>query len=251
MQTTQAAPPAVLAAEHGHGGTDAEIDLRADEVHVWSIDVSRVPVARGRDRLDADERSRADRFRFPGDRARYLAAHVALREILGRYLGIDPARLRYSTTGLGKPFVPGRPIEFSLSHSGDAILIAVARDRAVGVDVERIQPEFPFQAIVDRYFPAHEKSALLRVHPSGRCRQFFGMWTRKEAALKLTGRGLGGLEPARCRPDEEPRCSVRSLEMGAGYAAALATGNASLTLRYMPGGSRPHAGSAADGLQGV
>jgi 4'-phosphopantetheinyl transferase len=202
--------------------------LRANEAHVWRVDVDPVPTAHRRELLDPDERSRADRFRFPADRSRYLAAHIALRDILGRYLQIDPVHIRYRTNEYGKPFVADQPVEFSLSHSSDVILIAVTRDRSVGIDVERIRPELDFQPIVDRHFSAREKSELLSVPQSIRYQHFFGMWTRKEAVLKMVGWGLSGLDQAEVCSGN---WSVRIVEVCAEYAAALAVGDDSVTIR--------------------
>lgn len=205
--------------------------LRDNEAHVWRVDVDPVPSAHRCELLDPDERSRAARFRFPADRSRYLAAHIALRDILGRYLQIDPAHIRYRTNEYGKPFVADQPVEFSLSHSSDVILIAVTRDRSVGIDVERIRPDLDFQPIVDRHFSAREKSELLSVPPGIRYQYFFGMWTRKEAVLKMVGWGLSGLDQAAVSTGDAGNWSVRMVEVCAEYAAALAVGDDSVTIR--------------------
>ena len=98
------------------------------------------------DRLPAalapDVLARADRFAFPHDRRRYVAAHGALRAILGGYLNTTPAGVPIRYTPQGKPYLapPSSDIRFNLSHSGELALIAVTRGREVGVDVERIRP---------------------------------------------------------------------------------------------------------------
>jgi 4'-phosphopantetheinyl transferase len=210
----------------------AQPSLRDDETHVWRIDVDPVPIAHWRDLLDRDERSKADRFRFAADRSRYLAAHIALRNILGRYLQIDPVDIQYRTNEYGKPFVADQPVEFSLSHSSDVILIAVTRDRSVGIDVERIRPELDFQPIVDRHFSAREKSELLSMPQSIRYQHFFSLWTRKEAVLKMRGWGLSGLDQAEVSSDNEGKWSVQIVEVCAEYAAALAVGDDSVTIKH-------------------
>src|SRR3712207_7045713 len=45
--------------------------------------------------LSADELERAGRFHFRKDRDRFVAGRGALREILGRYAGVAPQRLRF------------------------------------------------------------------------------------------------------------------------------------------------------------
>jgi 4'-phosphopantetheinyl transferase len=202
--------------------------LSATVAHLWQIDVDRGLIANAIDLLDPDERSRADRFFFPPDRARYLAAHIALRQILSRYLEIDPAHIHFRSNEYGKPFVIDQAIEFSLSHSGDVILIAVTRDQRIGVDVEHIRSDFDYQPIVDRFFAADEKSLLFSLPQSIQAQQFFKMWTRKEAVLKMLGQGLSNLDQMEVALDQ---WSVQEVEVGADYAAALAVANDSVTIK--------------------
>ena len=206
--------------------------LRDGEAHVWRIDVDPVRIAHWRDLLDPDERSKAGRFRFAADRSRYLTAHIALRKILGGYLQIDPAHIRYRTNEYGKPFIADQPVEFSLSHSSDLILIAVTRDRSVGIDVERIRPELDFQPIVDRHFSARERSELLGKSQNIRYQHFFSMWTRKEAVLKMLGWGLSALDQVEVSSDTEGKWSSQIVAVCAEYAAALAAGDDAVTIRH-------------------
>ena len=93
--------------------------------------------------LDDDERARAARFVFPHDGRRYVAAHAALRLVLAHYLDEDPRRLRFERGTHGKPRLACRTAgdyEINLSHSGGRALIAVARAREVGVDIEVTGP---------------------------------------------------------------------------------------------------------------
>ena len=58
-------------------------------VDVWLIERSGpAEIERWADLLSPEERSRAERFRYPGDREVYIAVHGALREILGGILGV-------------------------------------------------------------------------------------------------------------------------------------------------------------------
>jgi 4'-phosphopantetheinyl transferase len=215
--------------------------IDGSEAHVWRIDVDQVPIVDARDLLDPDERSKADRFRFPADRVRYLAAHISLRKILSRYLNIDPAHIHYRASAYGKPFVADHSIEFSLSHSGEVILIAVMRDRryalralphvSVGIDVERIRSDFDFQPVVDRYFSAREKAELFSQPPSAQSQHFFSMWTRKEAVLKMLGQGLSGLDQAEVALENEGKWSVQAIDVGAEYEAAVAVENEAVTVK--------------------
>ncbi|MFG2193591.1 4'-phosphopantetheinyl transferase family protein [Streptomyces sp. NPDC048639] len=145
--------------------------------------------------LDGEERERAAAFLREADRDRYRVAHVALRRLLGGYLGRDPAAvefLREPCPGCGKlhgrPALSGESLHFSLSHSGDLVGIAVA-DTPVGIDVEEL-PAPQVVAEVASVLHAEER-AEIEGRPEGlRPAAFARCWTRKEAYLKGTGIGL-------------------------------------------------------------
>ena len=167
--------------------------LLPDSVHVWSV-----PLATGVHELgqllSADERERAGRFHQPRDRARFVERRRVLRILVGYYLDIDPQAVRFEYGAHGKPRVAAHKepqrLEFNLSHSDDVALIAFAWDRAVGVDVERVRPLPEMDDLARTFFSAHEKKAWLALPEGERLVAFYHCWTRKEAYLKATGKGL-------------------------------------------------------------
>ncbi len=177
------------------------------EAHVWKIDLDRAPLDESA--LDDEERRRAAAFRFEDLRRRYVAAHTALHAILSRY---TTAPLRIARAAHGKPYLVDSPLRFSLSHSGDLALVAVAREVDLGVDVERIAPNRDVIALARRFFPPDEAAAVVR-DPSA----FYRLWTRREAYLKATGLGIQGLGfPI------PPDYFLADLDLAPAYAAALA-----------------------------
>ena len=106
-------------------------------------------------------------------RKRCLASGLLLRQVLGS----DEVTL----SAFGKPsLVDGSP--FSLSHSGDYVLLAVA-SRPVGVDIEMHRP-LPFLALATRFFAPSERTSV-DSSPA-----FFDLWTAKESLAKMLGVGL-------------------------------------------------------------
>ncbi len=79
--------------------------LTPDEVHLWraSLDVTAAHVTRLGRTLAPDEHERAARYRFERDRVRDIVARGTLRVILGRYLDLDAAGLRFVYGPQGKP----------------------------------------------------------------------------------------------------------------------------------------------------
>jgi len=202
-----------------------EFTLPPGEVHVWraELDVAAKTLAELRELLDEAERARADRFLRAEDRLRFTAARGLLRRLLGWYLQTPPQKIRFAYGPQGRPELadpaPGAGLRFNLSHSGEIVLIAFARDRAVGVDVEALRAPVDEAALARRYFRPEESARLAALPEAQRRREFFRMWTRKEALLKAKGLGVSGIAVA---PESDPEFLTMSLELEEGYAAALA-----------------------------
>jgi len=225
------------------------LDFLPHQVDVWRIKLDLPPatIKSLAPTLSVDESQRAERFRFPIDRERYIVAHGCLRSILARYLPRNPDELRFSANKYGKPTTKGDKLEFNLSHSGDCILIAVAREHKVGIDVERIRSDMEIESMAGRFFSPIEASELMALPPEQRELAFFNCWTRKEAYIKGQGLGLSlpldsfdvslvPNEPAilrATRPDEKEasRWILFSLDVAPHYAAALAVEGRDFYLR--------------------
>lgn len=199
----------------------ARVRLDADAVDVWLADTD----AGGHELgglLSEDERVRAARFVRAADGTRWTHARGILRALLARYAEIEPRALRFAEGTHGKP-VLGAPapadLRFNLSHSGALVLIAVARGREVGVDVELPRRAVDHVAIARRVLGEEQAERLAALaDPHERERAFLRAWVRWEAVLKCRGTGIGGAETAPAGPDPW----VVELEVGPPAAAALA-----------------------------
>jgi 4'-phosphopantetheinyl transferase len=141
--------------------------------------------------LDAKEQERANRYRFPDDRRRFVCAHVFLRQVLGHHLGWKPEEIVFHNNQWGKPALEspsGQELHFNLSHSEEIVLVAVSATGEVGVDVELVRDVQEDDAIVRRQFSAPEQDHVLQA--TDRMAAFFEIWTAKEAYIKGIGRGL-------------------------------------------------------------
>jgi len=193
--------------------------LDPGEIHLWRTVLDNpVRLAGAEAVLSRDEIFRSRRFARALDRERFIAAHGALRMVLGLYLSSDPQSLEFRTGPMGKPALVQTftDLRFNLSHSGDLALLAVTRGREVGVDVERVQRDIEFGPIVEHYFEPAEAWDLRTAPPQERVSRFFDLWTRKEACLKAEGSGLAFAT----RTD---RFGVRNLCPALGYAGAVAS----------------------------
>jgi 4'-phosphopantetheinyl transferase len=171
--------------------------------------------------LSPDERDRYHRFRWERDRTRHLVARALTRVALSRYTGIAPPDLRFASNPYGCPRladdVPhSQCTRFNLSHTEALVVLAVAADRAVGVDVERTSRPAPLEIAASAFSPA-ELAALHALAPAARADRFWRLWTLKESYSKARGMGLsippdgstfelaGGDIHLRAVKDDDPR----------------------------------------------
>lgn len=175
-------------------------DLPALESHLFWLD----PVALGADAvaagrawswLDEGERARHARIASHRQRLEYLAAHALLRASLSRYAAEGPEAWRFVHDEHGCPSLAPEHgcgwLRFSLAHTSGLVAVAVARDRAVGVDAEDSGRRVD-RAVVARRFFAPFEAASLEALPTEELQRerFFALWTLKEAYLKARGLGL-------------------------------------------------------------
>jgi 4'-phosphopantetheinyl transferase len=189
------APVSFVAIQPWAAGTSPAITTSRDEVHVWRASLNQLQehLVRLMRILSPQERARAERFHFEVDRKRCILARALLRLLLGRSLGTFPHLVRFRHNDFGKPrLAPAlHPlVQFNLSHSGDLVLIALGRGRALGVDVEQIRMDVATENIAVRFFSDNERRGLASVPPVLQREAFFACWTRKEAYVKARGDGL-------------------------------------------------------------
>lgn len=208
--------PAATVVQSGSTSSRGRPLLSAGELHIWRAGVSVAPAGAERC-LSAEERTRAARFRFDRDRTSWVSSRVFLRTALGHYAGMDPADVELRAPEGGKPALPCGTVRFSLAHSGDIALCAVARDREVGVDVERVRDGLDVCAIAARTFAPEIARAIASAERPERIERFFAAWTEHEAWTKCLGSGLA----QRPGPSSPPVASA-AVPAPKGYAAAVA-----------------------------
>lgn len=81
-------------------------------------------------------------------------------------------------------------IEFNVSHSDGIAVYAVALNRTVGIDVERVIEGIAADEVAEQNFAPAEVAALRGLPREARSEAFFATWVGKEAYLKAVGRGL-------------------------------------------------------------
>ena len=231
------------------------IPIEHGDVHVWAFTLreANAVVEAWRELLPDDEKLRADRFVRRRDRARWIVAHGVLRHVLGRYCGVDPRAIAFVRGAAGKPSLAQAGAHdglttFNLAHSHDRALLAVSRDREIGIDLEQIRDDFDPLPIAREFFFGTELAAIQAAAPDLRRDAFFRHWTAKEAVLKAHGAGLSLALDSFCVTFEsgdaiarvrsrgpaalDPALLVRMLPLPAGWHGAVAASGEDWTLRF-------------------
>lgn len=170
--------------------------LETGEVHLWRYRFGRDDVVAVDETqvLSKAERKRSAGVANPARRARISESRIILRYLLAGYLSLQPFAIRIRKGKLGRPELDGRHYQtdlgFNLSHSGDLMVLAVARGSNVGVDVERISDRVGLDKLVRRVFSSSEQGLLAATGKADYLTAFFQGWTRKEALLKGAGAGV-------------------------------------------------------------
>ena len=95
-----------------------------------------------------------------------MLGRIVARTVLGHCLQRPAREVQLTLDSSGKPVVASHSemaLQFNISHSGDHVLLALARDRLVGVDVEQVREAKDLNEIAAHFFSRTEYLA---------CRQF-------------------------------------------------------------------------------
>ncbi len=138
--------------------------------------------------LDDKERLKAERFFNSVDRNRYVLSRAIMKLLAAKYLNKSTLEIEVVVGENKKPTIKGyKDCHFNISHSGNNSII-VFHDEAVGVDIEELNPSFNYSEIIEEVFNSSEREAILNA--SEPIHLFYNLWTRKEALIKATAKGI-------------------------------------------------------------
>jgi hypothetical protein len=142
-------------------------------LELWFFHLSSVLPKSFFDQLSPEERARMERITHSEERRRFLAGRGLIRLVLGHY---EPGEnLRLVLGPEGKPFLNNAQVvkDFSLSHSQDAVVLAVSTAGRVGLDVEFLSP-----SLEENRRPGVSSALELEA------------WVRTESRGKFAGTGI-------------------------------------------------------------
>lgn len=103
--------------------------------------------------LNLDLLDQQEHEKYANDRKglSFALGRTFLKQKLGEYLQIDPARVQISYTETGKPFLKDFVVEFSLSHSGEHLGVAIGAHK-LGFDLQIMQDIENWQQKAQKFY---------------------------------------------------------------------------------------------------
>ncbi len=131
-------------------------------------------------------RAKADRLKKKPAKKLSIAAGELVRDAISKEFSIPKDDIRFRVDKNGKPYTESAPVHFSISHSKNIAVCAIS-DHPVGIDIECVRDVNI--NIAKRQFAADELRYVFEKWDLSKQR-FFEIWTRKEAYVKLIGKGI-------------------------------------------------------------
>lgn len=139
--------------------------------------------------LSTDEQKRAAGITAPPHYARFVTMRAALRQLLGRKLGLPAAQVPIRISPRGKPHLADHDLFFSISYRDGVGVIALG-PRELGIDLELLANAPHIATAAALTFAADERAALELYTDARRRELLLQGWTRKESIVKAWGVGL-------------------------------------------------------------
>ena len=152
------------------------------------IDISKMAAT-----LSEAERARADAFQSELLKDRFIAGRFYLRKILGDELNISAHEIVFSTETNGKPFVAnseGKGGHFSFSRSHQYAVVGYSKANRIGVDTELVRSFADMELMAAEIFDDNHLFQWSALPQAEKLLSFYRGWTRKEAVVKVDGRGI-------------------------------------------------------------
>ena len=162
-------------------------------VEIFAKNISR-PLSAGEKKkiaaiLSDEQLKKAARFKRRKDAEVSLWSSFFSRQILSRFVGVEPEELVFSANKYGRPglaFPKVKNLDFNIAHSGDWLVMAVG-DSQVGIDIEKIRP---LETDIAKGFFTAREFDYINKDPCQQNARFFEIWTLKESFVKAIGKGL-------------------------------------------------------------
>ncbi len=144
--------------------------------------------------LSAEETARARHLLLEDKKRQFLLTRALVRCVLARYTGLSSTELEFQTGSHGRPelryrHAPEHLIRFNIAHTDGLVVLAVTRDRAVGVDAEVRSNESRMKHVREHMLSSQERRSVDALARHRRPERMLQLWTLKESYAKALGLG--------------------------------------------------------------
>ena len=140
--------------------------------------------------ISSKRQKKIENYRFDIDKLMSLYGELAVRVMLSKTLKRSPKSFNFEVSSTGKPYIKDEfQIFFNISHTPNAILCTISDRGEVGADIEKLGNLLPTQ--LDLIYHPNELQYIKSLSLKEQNKQFYKMWTRKEAYMKMKGTGIG------------------------------------------------------------
>ncbi|MES2615190.1 MAG: 4'-phosphopantetheinyl transferase superfamily protein [Bdellovibrionota bacterium] len=170
--------------------------LDANHVHLWKVFLTEdeLCIRQLEQSLSQHELDRANAFHNKKDRSCFITARSILKKILSKYTNIPIHKIILSYSEFGKPYLASEenvlPIQFSVTHSNNVIVLAFTLESPIGVDIEQLSPIPDFDSIAKIVFSEIEYDTWSNISFENKLQFFYQLWTYKESVIKALGYGF-------------------------------------------------------------
>lgn len=170
--------------------------IQENTVYIWHLDLNSLQKSPREliNYLTNDELERHASYVFDIHREQFAKRRYLLKSVLALYLERDVKQVRLSRHAGGKPYlchnVYKSDITFNYSHSGECVVVAIAKNNPVGVDVEKIDAIAKIGAIAKMIMSEAEYHQFCQADGKRKLQTFYRLWSRKESVVKALGTGL-------------------------------------------------------------
>jgi 4'-phosphopantetheinyl transferase len=175
---------------------EPSLNIKNNEIHVWEYNI--VPdtylAEKLLNSLSVQEKSKIKNIKISEVKHRSIISKFITKSIISKYLGKYIDEVVFDYNKFGKPSLSADinsiNLKFNISHSGDIGILAISREKLIGIDVEQLNYLDDIEDIINNYFSDYEISLLNDSKNSNRIELFYKIWTGKEAFIKAIGQGL-------------------------------------------------------------
>ena len=154
--------------------------------------------------LSVSELQRYKTFLRHERRRQFLLGRTLLRSAIAEITGLTTSDLVVierpgKAPQLGLTDNRLRNLSFSLTHSRQWVACAIGIGCRLGIDIESVDPERDVRSISEIIFHPEDRRWLAQQHQNDFVVEFYRLWCKREALLKLNSGGYGREKPLTVR----------------------------------------------------